>query len=131
MTQHAQDDAFSGQRWGKKFQVASRGIMLGFRTQSSFRVHLPCALVVTVVATGLGVDLWQWCVLVGCIGGVLALELMNTALESLSRAVKREEDPWIRDALDLGSGAVLVGSLTASLIGLLALLPSLLKLWES
>lgn len=83
------------------------------------------------VAAVLGVEIWQWCVLIGCIGGVLALELINTALEFLSRAVSREENAWIRDALDLGSGAVLLGSLAAALIGLLALLPNLLSLWAS
>lgn len=131
MIRPTQHDAYSGQSWGRKFQVATRGVLLGFRTQSSFRVHLPIALAVTVVAGGLGVEIWQWCVLIGCIGGVLALELINTSLESLSRAVTREENPWVRDALDLGSGAVLLGSVAASLIGLLALLPNLLSLWES
>jgi len=126
-----QEDAFSRQSWNHKFQVATRGVLLGLRTQSSFRVHLPVALAVMGVAAGLGVEIWQWCVLIGCIGGVLALELINTALEFLSRAVSREENAWIRDALDLGSGAVLLGSLAAALIGILALLPNLLSLWAS
>ena len=131
MERPTQEDAFSRQSWNHKFQVATRGVLLGFRTQSSFRVHLPIALGVMGVAAGLGVEIWQWCVLIGCIGGVLALELINTALEFLSRAVSREENAWIRDALDLGSGAVLLGSLAAALIGLLALLPNLLSLWAS
>ena len=131
MERPTQEDAFSRQSWNHKFQVATRGVLLGLRTQSSFRVHLPVALAVMGVAAGLGVEIWQWCVLIGCIGGVLALELINTALEFLSRAVSREENAWIRDALDLGSGAVLLGSLAAALIGILALLPNLLSLWAS
>lgn len=128
MEPSSSDDRYSNPGWVKKFQVAFRGVVIGFSTQSSFKVHLPVAALVLLFSVWLRLELWQWCVLAGSIGGVLALELFNTSLESLSRAVTREENPWIRDALDAGSGAVLIASLTAALIGSMVLLPPLLRL---
>ena len=128
MEPSSSDDRYSNPGWVKKFQVAFRGVVIGFSTQSSFKVHLPVAALVLLFSVWLRLELWQWCVLAGSIGGVLALELFNSSLESLSRAVTREENPWIRDALDAGSGAVLIASLTAALIGSMVLLPPLLRL---
>ena len=128
MESSSPDDRYSNPSWVRKFKVAFRGVAIGFSTQSSFKVHLPVAVLVLLLSVWLRIELWQWCVLVGSIGCVLALELFNTGLESLSRAVTREENPWIRDALDVGSGAVLIASLTAALIGSMVLLPPLLRL---
>ncbi len=105
--------------------------MIAIRTRvgcESSKLHFEAWRLVLLLSVWLRIELWQWCVLVGSIGGVLALELFNTGLESLSRAVTREENPWIRDALDVGSGAVLIASLTAALIGSMILLPHLLRL---
>ena len=127
MTSDRGQDAFAEQGWVRKFKVAFRGIGVGVRDQKSFRVHLPTGVAVLSLSAWLGIEVWQWCVLIGCIGLVLTLELLNTALESLSRAITREHNEWIRDALDLASGAVLIGSLTSLAVGGLVLGPEIAK----
>lgn len=119
-----QRDRFSHSSWRGKFRVAFRGIAVGLKSQTSFRVHVPLGLATLIVAGLLGLELWQWCILIGCVGAVIAMELMNTALESLSRAVTRDSNDWVRDALDMASGAVLVGSITSAMIGAAILLPA-------
>lgn len=108
-------------RWSQKFLCAFRGLRVGSRGQSSFFVHIPTACFVLAAAAQFRVTTVEWCILVLCITVVLTAELMNTAIESLARAVTSEYDPRVRDALDIGAAAVLVASLGAMAIGTLIL----------
>lgn len=106
------------QRWIHKFQCAGRGVRLGMIGQSSFTIHLPAAVLVLALAYVLKCSFWQVCVLGLCIGLVLALEIMNSTMETLARGLCKEHNPYVGDALDMASGAVLLASLTAALIGI-------------
>lgn len=53
---------------------------------------------------------------------VLAVEMFNSSIEALARAVTEDFNPHIRDALDIASGAVFVAVLGAATVGLLILL---------
>ena len=103
--------------WSRKFAAAFRGIARGMRRERSFCVHLPMASAVLVAAAVLSLHGWEWVALIICIGGVLAAELFNSALESFARALDRPEDPDIGDALDIAAGAVLVISFAAAVVG--------------
>ncbi|MHC4406211.1 MAG: diacylglycerol kinase [Planctomycetota bacterium] len=104
--------------WRAKFRDAFRGVWVGVRRQRSFRVHLPVALAVIAAAAVLRIDdLTVWCVLLLCIAVVLAAEMFNSALESMAKAVADENNPHLRDALDIGSGAVLVAVAGAVTVG--------------
>ena len=118
----------SPQGWRSKFRVAFRGIKLGIRGQSSFFVHFFFAALVVAAAVVLQCELWQWCVLVGCIGLVLTAELFNSALEMLFRGLDEETRERAWPALDIGSGAVLMASITAAVIGAMIFVARLLVL---
>ncbi len=108
-------------RWRFKFAYALRGIAVGIRDQNSFHVHFPATLVVFALAKWLQVSRAEWLALVVCITIVFSAELFNSAIEHLARAITREENPEIRDALDVASGAVLVASIGAAVVGLIVL----------
>lgn len=103
--------------WSAKFRHAFRGIRVGISGQSSFLGHAVMAVLVMIAAVVLNVSLIEWCTLVVCIGVVLAAELFNTAVECLAKAVTREFDDHVRDALDIASSAVLVAAVSASVVG--------------
>ena len=104
--------------WLRKFACAFRGIAVGVREQYSFYVHFPVTLGVIAAAWWLDVSRTQWCLLVLCIGAVVASEMFNTAIEHLAKAITPEENPHLRDALDAASGAVLIGAMTAAGVGI-------------
>ncbi len=106
------------QHWINKFRNAARGIRWGTIGQSSFAVHLPMAGLVLVMAGLLRCSAWQFAVLGLCIGLVLSLELMNSAIELLARGLCHEHNVDVGKALDIASGAVLLASLVAALLGL-------------
>ncbi len=107
--------------WIKKFGDACRGVKIAVRAEASFFVHLFVTAVVVLAGAVLGISTIQWCVIVLCIAVVLTAEMLNTALERLARAITRETTPDIRDALDMASGAVLLASVGAVVVGVLVL----------
>jgi diacylglycerol kinase len=111
--------------WIRKFGHAGRGMLVAFRTQRSFWVHLPAAVAVLIGATLHGVSQIEWAVLLLCITIVLAAELFNSAIEYLSQAITEDENENIRNALDVASAAVLVTSIGALAVGSLILLTKL------
>ncbi len=114
--------------WREKFRAAFRGLKLGIRGHSSFSVHFFFTALVMASAVVLQCELWQWCVLLGCIGFVLTAELFNSALETLFRGLDEgtKERAW--PALDVAAGAVLMASITASAVGALILLTQFARL---
>ena len=116
----------SSQSWHRKFAVAISGIFWAARSQTSFRIHLPIAAAVIVLAAWGRVDAWRWVAVLLAIAMVLSAELLNTSIEQLVSAVHPAHDERIGRALDAAAGAVLVLSIAAILIGLIALGPPLL-----
>ena len=112
--------------WGAKFATAFRGLKLGVRGHSSFSVHFFFAALVLAAAAVLQCDLAEWCILIACIGGVMTVELFNSAIETLFRGLDFETRERAWPALDISAGAVLLASLTASVIGLIIFVPRLI-----
>ncbi len=111
--------------WFSKFGFAMSGIQFAIRDQSSFRIHLPCALAVIGLGWFLRLDLCSFGLLLVCVGMVIAAELLNTSIEYLARAITDQQDENVRRALDVASGAVLMISLFAAVVGSMILLPAL------
>lgn len=104
-------------RWRQKFGDALRGMKWGIRGHSSFFVHFFFAALVVAAAVILRCDLFDWCILVLCIGMVMTAELFNSAIETLFRGLDEatKERSW--RSLDIAAGAVLLASITAALLG--------------
>ncbi|MDZ8107305.1 MAG: diacylglycerol kinase family protein [Nostoc sp. DedQUE12a] len=111
------------------FKYAWAGITYSFQTQRNFRIHTSvCAL-----AIGLSVYLHLRPVEIAVIGItsglVLALELLNTAIESIvDLTVKQTYHELAKVAKDCAAGAVLVSALVAVLVAATLLLPPLVAL---
>jgi diacylglycerol kinase len=105
--------------WAVKFAVAWRGLKLGIRGQSSFFVHFFFAVLVVAVAVVFSCALWEWCVLLGCIGLVFTAELFNSTIETLFRGLDPQTKERTWPALDIAAGAVLMASITAAILGTL------------
>ncbi len=107
--------------WYKKFAHAFVGLFDGIDGQRSFIIHLPVALLVILLAAFFGISLERWCLLLICIAMVISAELFNSGIELLCKSISSEYDENIRRALNIASGAVLVLSIFAALIGSLIL----------
>lgn len=108
--------------WSEKFADAFRGVKIGVRGQISFFVHFFFAMAVVGAAMILHANHVDWSILTLCITIVLAAEMFNTALESLARAITDKTDPNVGKALDVGSAAVLICAIGASIVGTIVFL---------
>ena len=113
--------------WSLKFQDSFRGLALGLFPSdqplglNSFCFHFVAASAVLVWAFFVELNVMLTAILVICIGVVFVAELFNTSIERLARAITKESNPFIREALDIASGAVLAASLLAVVVGALIL----------
>lgn len=111
------------------FRYAFAGVRYAFATQRNFRIHT----VIGTIAIGLGLFLEIAAVKMAVIGitiaFVLALELLNTALESVvDLTVKQSYHELAKVAKDCAAGAVLIGALASLFVAAIILLPPLLTL---
>ena len=70
----------------------------------------------------------EWLIVLLCIGAVLSLEILNTALEILCDKLSPEKHEKIKLVKDMAAGAVLVASLVAAIAGGIIFLPYILSL---
>ena len=128
-------DIYSNRSWIRKFSISFRGLWLGVmgthspKSINSFIVHVPMAIIVLSAGVWVGLAPSSMALLFLCIGAVMAAELFNSSLESLAKAITDQPNRDIANALDIASGAVLLVSLMASLVGVVILGLPILQLW--
>ncbi len=110
------------------FQYAWSGIRYAFTTQRNFRIHVcVCAFAISLSLI-LHLSSVEIAVIGITSGLVMALELLNTALESVvDLTVKHTYHELAKIAKDCAAGAVLVSALVAILVAGMLILPPLLK----
>lgn len=113
--------------WPEKFRDAFRGVALGVWGQNSFLVHGFFSVAVVIAGLIFQIPLVEWLIVGLCIVVVWTAEMFNSALERLARAINPSYDPAIRDALDIGSGAVLVAAFGAAVLGSVLFLSHFLR----
>lgn len=126
---HSLEENHPSRSWKEKFEASFRGAKLGVRGHSSFFVHFFFTALVIACSVALNIALWEWCMLILCIGAVMVSELFNSSIETLVRGLPLEQRPPFWPALDIAAGAVLVASGFAGAIGLLILAPKFLTFW--
>ncbi|MBW4522455.1 MAG: diacylglycerol kinase family protein [Scytolyngbya sp. HA4215-MV1] len=109
------------------FQYAWNGLSYAFQTQRNFRIHIGVGALALGLGFFLGLTSIEMAVIGLTIGAVLAMELLNTAIESVvDLTVKQAYHDLAKIAKDCAAGAVLVSSMAAVLVAGSLLLP---KLW--
>jgi diacylglycerol kinase len=81
--------------------------------------------VVFALGLWLGLGRLEWAIILLAIAGVWMAEFINTALEAVVDLASPDLHPLAKVGKDVAAAAVLVGSLTAMLVGLLILGPPL------
>ena len=101
------------------FRYALRGVWCILLTERNMRVHFFAAIVVIAFGIYFNISPAEWCIVALCIGMVMAAEVFNSALESLTDLVKPEQHPVAGKVKDAAAGAVLLTALAAAVVGIL------------
>ncbi len=106
---------------------AASGILYTLRTQRNARIHV--VILALVVLAGLTWRLTpvEWASVFLVSGLVIALEMMNSALEGLIDLVHPDIHPRVKVIKDTAAGAVLIAAMTAVAVGIIVFGP---RLWQ-
>ncbi len=108
------------------FRYAGAGLVHTFLTQRNFRIHTVVAIAALGLSAGLQRPPIEMALIGLTIGIVLALELLNTAIESIvDLTVGKNYHDLAKVAKDCAAAAVLVAAIVAILVGCVLLLPPL------
>ena len=69
----------------------------------------------------------EWCICLTLFGLVMALEMVNTAVEAVVDLVTEERKPLAKLAKDAAAGAVLIAAIMAAIAGMIIFIPKLLE----
>lgn len=111
----------------KSFGYAFQGIFNTIRTERNIKIHCAAAILVMIFGIWLQISKTEWMICFILFGLILALELVNTAVEATVDLFTEERKPLAKKAKDAAAGAVLIAAIFAAVIGILIFIPKLLE----
>jgi diacylglycerol kinase len=126
--QAASPQRFKAQSFAQSFGFAVNGLRKIFETERNFRTHLLIAGLVVVAGITLQVNIWEWAILALCMGLMITVEAMNTAVEYtvdlMTGGIYHEKAKHAKDA---AAGACLVMASAVAITGACVFVP---HLWQ-
>ncbi len=110
------------------FKYAIKGVRELFRDTPNARIHLIFVAALLICGFIFQISVTEWCLIIICMGMVLAAEAFNTALEHLTDLVSPDYHLLAGKAKDLAAGAVLLVAISSATVGTIIFLP---KGWET
>ena len=106
---------------------AIQGIKQFFSCDRNGKIQI--VIGITAITLGFTVSLssFQWLLVLFCIGLVISLEMINSAIERYCDLVTTDFHPGIKVIKDVAAGAVLVASVMSLIIGLIIFIPALVE----
>lgn len=110
------------------FACAGAGVLETLKRERNMKIHCAVAVLALVLAALLHVPLWGVAAVVVCIGVVMALECVNTAVEAVVDLVSPEWHELARRAKDAAAGATLIVAVMSVVVAVIVYLPALMSL---
>jgi diacylglycerol kinase len=115
----------------KSFCFASQGFLAALSGQLNLRIHLTVSFCVILSGFIFRVSEIEWIVLLLCIGLVVGLELMNTAIEELVNMVSPEKKDQAGKIKDIAASAVLWSAIISALVGIIVFAKHIISLFSN
>lgn len=104
-----------------------RGMRHFFQNERNGKIQLVVAAAAIAAAALLGISAAEWLMVLVCVGMVVGMEMLNSAVEQLCNKIESGYDPVIKTVKDIAAGAVLFVSIISVAIGVIIFLPKLLQ----
>lgn len=114
----------------KSFQFALQGIKHAFSQERNMKIHGLVSIAVILFGFLFKLSLVEWLFILMAIGGVISLELINTAIERVVDLTTANYQPLAKQAKDVSAGAVFVYSCLSIIIGIIIFLPKIIQKLE-
>lgn len=104
------------------------GLIYAYKNEKSLLLHAALSVVGIILGIVLKINLTEWSIILISLMVILAVELINTAMEACVDMVTLEYNELARIAKDCCGAATLVMSLTASVLAGVIFIPKILAL---
>ena len=105
--------------WRQRLVDAERGFSLSFRADSTLFVHAFLVCIIVAAGSVLQISLLEWTMIILSLSSVVAAEMFNLALWTLTENLTRQLDQAACQGVRMGTAAVFVTIVGATLIVLL------------
>lgn len=113
----------------KKFlnsaDFALQGVRRFFSNERNGQIQAVFGLAAILLGFILSITAFQWLLVLFCIGLVISLEMINSAIEKFCDLVTTDFHPGIKIIKDVAAGSVLVASLFSLITGLVIFIPAI------
>jgi diacylglycerol kinase len=113
----------------KSFVYAFEGIFTCFKRERNMKIHTAATVLVILFGFLFRISAWEWCICLVLFALVMALEMVNTAVESVVDLVTEERHPLAKIAKDTAAGAVLIAAIFSVVIAGIIFLPKMAALF--
>lgn len=111
----------------RSLRFALNGLSLFFRRERNGQIQGVLAVVAVAAGLFFGITRTEWLALLLCIGLVISLEMLNSAIERICNMYTTDYHPGIKIVKDIAAAAVLWSALVALVVGLLIFIPHVLR----
>ena len=112
------------------FVYAIHGIFSAFKTETNLLIELIFGIITLFLGIFLKLNSIEFCIVIICIGLVLSLEIVNTAIEYTVDMAMPEVHPLAKIAKDAAAGSVLLASFCTFVVGIIIYLPKVIELFK-
>ena len=106
----------SFKRFLNSIKYSVDGLVNAYQNEQSLWLHAMCTILIVILGFALQISFIQWAIIVIALVVVLAVELLNTAIEATVDLVTKEIHPLAKIAKDCGSAAAFVSSIMVFII---------------
>ncbi len=109
----------------KSIGYAFKGALLLLKTEASIKIQFAIALIVTFIGFYYEISSTEWMIQLLCIGVVMSVEGVNTAIEAIADFIHPEHHNKIGLIKDIAAGAVFIASIFAIIVGFIIYIPKI------
>lgn len=95
----------------------------------SFIIYVFCSFLEIFLGFVFGINGLEWILIIVILGIILAVELINTGIESTCDAITKEYNEYIRIAKDCGSAATFIIFIVAVILNIIIFYPKIITLF--
>ena len=119
---------FSFKRFLNSIKYSLEGLYYAYRNEQSLWIHGVCTLLIILLGFLLQISFSEWAIVLIADIVVLAVELLNTAIEAVVDLVTSKIHPLAKVAKDCGSAASFVSAIVLIIICLFVFIPKIIAL---
>jgi len=110
------------------FHNAFKGLQSFFFFESNGKIQLFIGCITVAAAFIFHISPFEWVVILLCIGLVLSLEMLNSAIEKLCDLIHKDFHPVIKIVKDVSAASVLWSSIISTAIACIIFIPKIIAL---